>query len=143
MFLFPLVEFHANSGTGNLRQYVLRSILLFCLIDGLCLRRLRRLTTFGKLVLGALFPGKLRLQELQVYSVPPPPPVNIFVKKDQSGSARPAKHPPPISSNKLVQELLLARLQAHIGLGNYMRNSDSKETTFLLSQGGRVPFVVA
>jgi glycerol-3-phosphate O-acyltransferase/dihydroxyacetone phosphate acyltransferase len=36
-----------------------------------------------------------------------------------------------------------ARLQAHISLGNYMRNSDSKETTFLLSQGGRVPFVVS
>lgn len=105
--------------------------------------RMRRLMTFGKLILGRALPCNLSMQELQKYNIRPPPSVNVFIKNDQSSAVRATKRPPPITPHKLVQEMLLARLQAHISLGNYMRHSDSKETTFLLSQGGRVPFVVA
>ncbi|XP_006456196.1 hypothetical protein AGABI2DRAFT_228041 [Agaricus bisporus var. bisporus H97] len=104
---------------------------------------MRRLMTFGKLILGRALPCSLSMQELQKYNIRPPPSVNVFIKNDQSSAVRATKRPPPITPHKLVQEMLLARLQAHISLGNYMRHSDSKETTFLLSQGGRVPFVVA
>jgi glycerol-3-phosphate O-acyltransferase/dihydroxyacetone phosphate acyltransferase len=99
--------------------------------------------TFGKLMVGKVLPCQLSIQELQRYNIRPPPSVNVFIKNDQSSVVRATKCPPPITPHTLVQELLLARLQAHISLGNYMRHSDSKETTFLLSQGGRVPFVVA
>lgn len=140
---------------GNLTQYVSqRCVILFLKLTptssffltffvSLC-ARLRRLTTFGKLVLGTLFPGNLRTQELQMYSTPPPPPVNVFIKKDASNAnSGTAKHPPPVSPNKLVRELLHARLQAHINLGNYLRSLESKEVTYLLSQGGSIPYVVS
>ncbi|KAF9447368.1 hypothetical protein P691DRAFT_776198 [Macrolepiota fuliginosa MF-IS2] len=107
------------------------------------LRQFRRLTTFVKLVLGALSRDKLRPKELQVYSTSPPPPVNVFVKGPSNADAINAKHPPPISPGKLMRELLHARLQAHINLGNYLRSLDREEVTFLLSQGARVPSVVS
>lgn len=107
------------------------------------MRRLRRLTTFGKLVWGALFSGKLRPQEFQMYSTPPPPPpVNTFIRGSGANVVT-AKPPPPISSRKLIRELLNARLQAYINLGNYLRNLDSKEMTYVLSQGAHVPSVVS
>lgn len=127
--MYTLVQWHLILVRGNLRE-------------------LRRWIVFGKLALAVLFPVKLTSRQLQVYSTPPAPPVNPFVKKENNmdinnNRRSTSRRPPQISPHKLVQELLDARMQAHISLGNYMRNSDSKETTFLLSQGGRVPFVVS
>lgn len=133
------------------------------------LHRLQRWTVFGKFVLAVLFSVKLTSRQLQIYNTPPLPPDNPFVRNgtatisnngnssngnnnsnnsnnnnDINNGRHPTiRHPPQISPHELAQELLDARMQAYISLGNYMRNSDSKETTFLLSQGGRVPVVVA
>jgi len=114
------------------------------------LHRLRRWIVFGKLVLAVSFPVKLTSRQLQVYSTPPLPPDNCFVTGKMAtinniGNSNDGRFqtPPSIQSHKLVGELLLVRTQACISLGNYMRNSDSQETAFLVSQGGRVPNVVA
>ena len=120
------------------------------------LPRLRRWIVFGKLALAVLFPVKLTSRQLKVYNTPPSPPDNSFVRgktatinnnsngnNNNNGRSQIIRHPPPIWSYKLIEELLLARMQACISLGNYMRNSDSQETAFLVGQGGRVPDVVA
>ena len=111
---------------------------------------------------------KLTSRQLEIYNTPPLPPDSPFVRNgtatisnngnnngnnsnnnndtnngNNNGRHPTIRHPPQISPHELAQELLDARMQAYISLGNYMRNSDSKETTFLLSQGGRVPVVVA
>ena len=99
---------------------------------------------------------KLTSRQLHIYGTPPLPPDNCFVRgktvtindnrndnNNNNGRFQIIKHPPPIPSYKLLGELLFVRTQACISLGNYMRNSDSQETAFLVSQGGRVPNVVA
>ncbi|TDL20309.1 acyltransferase [Rickenella mellea] len=73
-----------------------------------------------KVLLGILSNG-LSQSSVQPYTIPPPPPINPFIKRTSSTPDPVRKAPPPVPSRRLIHHLLRARVAAYISCGVFFQ----------------------
>ncbi|KAF9562082.1 glycerol-3-phosphate O-acyltransferase [Agrocybe pediades] len=110
---------------------------------------LQRLLTYKKLLSTFAFSraDKLTPSQIEAYSKPPLPAVNLFIKRrdgsSDSNSASTLQErsvPPSIPSRKLVRHLLHARAGAYAALSSYLKvTEDETLFAYLTSKGAKVP----
>ncbi|KAF4610143.1 hypothetical protein D9613_010682 [Agrocybe pediades] len=112
-------------------------------------RQLQRLLTYKKLLSTFAFSraDKPTPSQIEAYSKPPLPAVNLFIKRrdgsSDSSSASTLQErsvPPSIPSRKLVRHLLHARAGAYAALSSYLKvTEDETLFAYLTSKGAKVP----